>query len=129
MTRMYGSAWRRVGLWMAAGLSSVVLGCGSAGGYPDTGFGAGAPVPPTKTCDDFCARSADCFVALCNENTSSTRYTALRDVIDNDCLASCTDANLQAEATDASWQCVFTSSCRQVFEHDVCNAKARYSCP
>jgi hypothetical protein len=126
---MFASAWirRRVGLWIATGLFPVLLGCDSAG-YPDSGYGAAETVPPTKNCKDFCARSADCIVALCDENTSSTSYTVIHDVIDSECLASCTDAQLQAVATDASWQCFFDSSCRQVFENDVCKANARYSC-
>ena len=58
----------------------------------------------------------------------TTSFMATRDVLDNQCVAGCTDAQLQAEATDASWQCLFESSCRQVFEHDVCKANAQYSC-
>ena len=116
-----------MGLRMAAGVVSVLLGCGSAAN-PDSGYGAGEPVPLTKNCQDFCARNAECIVALCDENTSSTSYMAIHDVINSQCIASCTDAQLQAMATDASWQCYFQSTCRQVFEHDVCKANARYTC-
>jgi hypothetical protein len=127
---MFTSAWtrRRVGLRMAAGLFALLLGCDSAP-TPDSGYGAGQPVPPTKNCMDVCARSADCFVALCDENTSSTRYAGLRLVVDDQCLANCTEAQLQTMASDASWQCYFQSTCRQVFENDVCEVNARYSCP
>jgi hypothetical protein len=115
---------------MTAGLLPLLLGCDSTSyPHPDTGYGAAEPVPPTKSCADFCARSADCVVDLCDENTSSTRYAAIHDPLDAECLAGCTDAQLQAMATDASWQCFFTASCRQVFDNDVCKASVRYSCP
>ena len=119
---------RRVSRLLATGLLSVLLGCDTAAGQPDSGYGAAQPVPATKTCKDFCARSADCIVALCDEDMSSTSYAAIHDPFENQCLAGCTDAQIQAVATDASWQCFFTSSCRQVFAHDVCNAGGHYSC-
>jgi hypothetical protein len=129
MTRMLARAWSRcrVGVFTAACVVPVLLGCSSAGEF-DSGFGAGEPVPPTKNCQDFCARNAECIVALCDEDTSSTSYMAIHDKIDSACVASCTDAQLQATATDPSWQCYFQSSCRQVFAHDVCMANARYTC-
>lgn len=130
MTSMFACAWIRspLALCLAACLFPVLLGCDGTPSFPDTGYGAAEPVPPTKNCKDFCARDADCIVALCDENMSTTSFMAIRVVFDNECLAGCTDAQLQAEATDANWQCLFESSCRQVFEHDVCKANARYSC-
>src|SRR5262245_21612040 len=121
---MFANAWirRRVTPCLAACLFPILLGCDGAAGFPDTGHGAGQPVPPTKNCKDYCARSADCIVALCDENMSTTSFMAIRDGFENQCVAGCTDAQLQAEANDASWQCLFESSCRQVFEKDVCKA-------
>jgi hypothetical protein len=112
------------------GLFAIVLGCdaGAPVTVPDSGYGAHAPVPATKTCKDLCARSADCVVALCDENMSTTSFVGIRDAFESQCLSSCSDATLAAMATDASWRCLFDSTCRQVFERDVCMAHASYTC-
>jgi hypothetical protein len=101
--------------------------CGSAG-HPDTGYGAGQPAPATPTCAALCERSADCLVTLCDEDTMSTRYEALRSLVAGQCNATCTDALLQSMATGNSWRCLFESSCRQVYEQDLCAAHASYHC-
>jgi hypothetical protein len=103
------------------------LGCGG-GGHPDSGYGRGAPVPPIETCADLCQRSADCFEHLCDEDTMSTRYDALGSILADQCMSTCTDALLQQKITPAAWQCLFQSSCRQVFESDVCHDMATYKC-
>jgi hypothetical protein len=125
---MSGSAWGRLG-WgpcIAACALSVVLGCDS--GHPDSGYGAAAPVPATKTCADLCARIADCGVALCDEDSMSTKYSVTREPIDTECLSTCTDDQVQSMISDPAWGCTFRDSCRQVFENDLCHGHARYSC-
>jgi hypothetical protein len=125
------SAWGRVSrgafLGTTFGAALMALGCDS-GGHPDTGFGADAAVPATINCMDLCQRSADCVVDLCDEDTNSTKFAAGAELIDQSCLSTCTDPQLQVVATQASWSCLFTSTCRQAFGDDVCHASARYSC-
>lgn len=118
--------------WVAVLAAGFIAGSGCGGGsgppaHPDTGFGAGETVPATPNCVDLCLRDVDCGVALCNEDTMSTRYTALADLLASQCLAACS-AVPAVNVTQAQWQCLFQSSCRQVFEIDVCHAAAHYSC-
>ncbi|HTA21445.1 MAG TPA: hypothetical protein VK989_19265 [Polyangia bacterium] len=115
----------RLGITLGAAL--IALGC-DGGGRPDTGFGGDAAVPATINCTDFCQRSADCFVDLCDEDTSSTRYAGGEVLVEQSCLSTCTDPRLQAAATQASWNCLFQSTCRQAFGEDVCHENGRYSC-
>ena len=109
----------------------LIVGCGGgsggSSGHPDTGAGAGQ-VPPTALpdCAGLCARFSFCAIALCNEDTHSTMYTGSHD-FDLVCAASCNDAALQA-ISSSDWQCLFQSSCRQVFEHGACHQQAGYSC-
>ena len=98
------------------------------GGHPDTGYGERTPVPAQVTCLDACARIADCAVALCNEDTTSTRFSALEDAFVADCLAGCVDNLLAAQLPPPAWSCMFTESCRAVFEHDTCEIQGRYTC-
>jgi hypothetical protein len=125
------SAWGRVSrgafLGITFGAALMALGCDS-GGRPDTGYGGDAAVPATINCADLCQRTADCFVDLCDEDTSSTKYAGITEGIDESCLSSCTDPQLQAVATQTSWSCLFQSTCREAFGDDVCHASARYSC-
>jgi len=114
-------------LGLVAGVGLALAGCDSAG-HPDTGYGAGPVAPTPLNCMALCERSADCLVALCDEDTMSTRYEAIRSPVTSECEASCTDALLQSMATGNSWRCLFESSCRQVYEHDVCAAHASYRC-
>ena len=106
----------------------LAAGCGGDAGHPDTGVGAGQTPPAVPNCADFCARAADCFVALCDEDTMSTRYDGLASILEDQCNATCTDAQLQAAASPTSWQCFFEDSCRQVFGEDACHGMAHYSC-
>jgi hypothetical protein len=55
-------------------LIATNVSCDSAG-HPDTGAGANKTPPAVETCADLCQRLADCVVTLCDEDTSSTRYT------------------------------------------------------
>ena len=48
---------------------------------PDTGAGAAQAVPATRTCADLCARLGACFEVLCNEDTKSTNYDGLGDLL------------------------------------------------
>jgi hypothetical protein len=101
--------------------------CGSDA-HPDTGYGGNKPVPSQITCMAACTRIADCAVALCNEDTDSTRYSGLEELLIDDCLVSCNDADLAAQIAPPAWSCMFTETCRGVFEHDVCDVDGRYTC-
>jgi hypothetical protein len=118
--------------WFILALAVAVAGaaaCGSSDpGHPDTGYGADQPVPATVNCTDLCARGADCAAQLCHEDTMSTMYTGLAQILDAECESACNDAVL-AQLTAANWQCYFTSSCRQVFGENVCQTpNTKYSC-
>jgi hypothetical protein len=112
-----------------------VAGCGGGDGNddnpparkPDTGFGAAQPVPAPPTCTDLCTRLADCSAALCNEDTGSTRYDGLADILSANCDAMCADSSL-TKITAAEWQCLFQSSCRQAIDYDTCGTGASYFC-
>jgi len=115
--------------WFAVSVLLLALGCGGdSPGHPDTGAGAGQTPPATENCMDLCQRIGSCAVILCNEDTMSTRYTGLDTLLADQCVAGCTDAQIQSGITAAQWQCVFESSCRQVFEHDTCHAMSHYNC-
>lgn len=127
----------RLGTGMALVCTLAVVGCGGGGDddddddnakKPDTGYGAAQTVPTTRSCVDFCARAGDCAAQLCNEDTNSTRYDALADLLASLCEGQCTEATLQSNATDSEWQCYFQSSCRQVFDYDTCHIQASYTC-
>jgi hypothetical protein len=125
------SAWDRalrgVVSGIALGASLSALGCDS-GGHPDTGVGANQTPPAVMTCADLCQREAQCVADLCDEDTSSTNYDGLVPAFTDDCEANCTDADVQARIATPQWQCIFQSSCRQVFEYDVCHGSGRYNC-
>jgi len=108
---------------------AVAAACGgSAPGHPDTGYGANQPVPATVNCTDLCTRGGDCGAQLCNEDTMSTMYTVLAPLLISECESECNDTVL-VQLTPANWQCYFQSSCRQVFEDNVCQtANTKYSC-
>ena len=111
-------------------IATAVSACGGSDGttHPDTGYGANQPVPTTVNCTDFCARAADCGSQLCNEDTMSTNYTALAPLLAGECQSACT-APLLAQLTPTVWQCYFQSSCRQIFEDNVCHvSNASYTC-
>lgn len=97
---------------------------------PDTGYGKSEPVPPTQTCVDFCARAGECAEALCNEDSHSTRYTGLGDVLGSICEGQCSDSIVSTKITAAEWQCMFQDSCRQAFDsaYDSCHTQASYTC-
>jgi hypothetical protein len=125
--RVWGRISRGALLGLAFGAALVALGCDS-GEHPDTGFGGDAAVPATINCADLCQRSATCVVDLCDEDSSSMKFAGIGQPVDEECLASCTDPQLQAAASQASWDCLFKSTCRQAFGENVCNANAHYSC-
>jgi hypothetical protein len=108
-------------------LLATNVSCDSAG-HPDTGAGANKTPPAVETCVDLCQRLADCVVTLCDEDTSSTRYDAIHDPVASSCVAPCTDAQIQSKVTPDMWSCIFKSSCRQVFQDDVCHGMSHYSC-
>ena len=106
----------------------LVLGCGGDAGHPDTGVGAGAAVPTVEGCTDYSTRSTFCAVALCDEDTMSMNYDSLGPALQNTCNSTCTDAQLQTIVSPTAWECLFQSSCRQVYEHDACHVAATYRC-
>jgi|KBSMisStandDraft_5_1062788.scaffolds.fasta_scaffold106773_2 hypothetical protein len=108
----------------------LLAACGdSAPRRPDTGAGAGQTPPSAINCNDFCQRTSECFVTLCNEDTGSTQYNALMSVVLGECQAQCTDAALQSMVPTAAWQCLFQSSCRQALDYNTCNASpGSYKC-
>jgi len=97
--------------------------------HPDTGIGAGETPPAMIDCLDLCLRGAECVGDLCNEDKMSTVYSALAEQLALQCNSTCATSppNLAA-ITQTEWQCLFQSSCRQVFERDVCKVNAHYSC-
>jgi hypothetical protein len=116
---------------IACAILAAALGCGgdSPPRHPDTGAGAGQTPPTTVNCVDFCQRSSQCLVTLCDEDTMSTQYDALLDLVVMQCQSSCVDATIQSMINPTAWQCLFQSSCRQVFEYNTCNATpASYRC-
>jgi hypothetical protein len=122
--------WTVRAAWIAIAAVAVTaaLSCDDSGpAHPDTGVGAGETPPATPNCLDLCLRGAACAGPLCNEDTMSTRYTALSDQLASLCGAVCGATQLPP-ITQTQWQCLFQQSCRQVFEHDVCGVDASYSC-
>ncbi len=131
-------------LVILAGLLTTASSCGGPAppppvAHPDTGIGGGETPPATVNCLDLCLRGAYCAGALCNEDTMSTGYTALAEQLDSQCEIDCSVAETlvssrsTTQTTDpttvaAEWQCMFQSSCRQVFQDDVCGVQATYSC-
>ena len=122
-------------VWLAIFGAVFMVTAGCDGGsstpattHPDTGVGAGETPPAMINCLDFCLRGADCLGQLCNEDKMTTAYTALADAIASQCSAECATAGSFAAVTPADWQCLFQSSCRQVFERDVCGVQAHYTC-
>ena len=109
---------------------AATLGCGSDSppSHPDTGAGAGQPIPPTENCVDLCTRLGACVVTLCDEDTKSTQFEGLQSLLSSECVAGCTDALVMSTFNATAWSCLFQSSCRQVFEHDVCHTQANYHC-
>lgn len=119
---------RRGCSWITLGMIVLAVGCG--GGtepHPDTGIGANQTVPAAITCTDFCQRSSDCLVDLCDEDKNTTEFEYLQDPVTEQCESTCTDAQIQV-LTQAEWSCLFQQSCRQVFQDDACHIQANYSC-
>jgi hypothetical protein len=132
---MIRSSTARTG-WLAVVLAAftTALGCDDSGSsppppavHPDTGAGAGETPPATITCLDLCLRTNDCGGKLCDEDKMTTAYSALTSQLALQCSVTCASAPT-LPVTPAEWQCLFQSSCRQVFEHDVCHVRAHYSC-
>jgi hypothetical protein len=117
-------------LVIAAVAVTPAASCGdgaSTPAHPDTGAGAGETPPAAVSCVDLCLRNAACAAPLCNEDTMSTMYTALADLLASQCAPLCAGVQVPP-ITATQWQCLFQSSCRQVFEHDVCGVGATYTC-
>ena len=113
---------------------TAALGCGDSGPptapmHPDTGVGAGDTPPATVNCVDLCLRTVYCGGQLCDEDKMTTAYSTLANQLALQCNTTCSTAPPYLGAiTPAHWQCVFQSSCRQVFEQQVCGAMSHYSC-
>ena len=115
------------GRWIAVGLLVATWGCDGEERRPDTGYGANQPVPVTINCTDMCTRLADCLVALCNEDTHSTRYDSIKTSLLADCAGGCIDADVQ-KSDPPVWSCLFQSSCREVIDYSICYPGANYHC-
>jgi len=119
---------------VVAGILSALGACGDGSdgggsGRPDTGYGAGQVAPATVNCVDACQRVADCAGHLCDEDTSSTRYSPFIPNLSADCQSSCSGVDLSSAFTAAQWQCIFRDSCRQVFDFGACHtANTSYTC-
>jgi hypothetical protein len=122
-------------------MTSVILvaaaGCGGGGDddddaaarKPDTGYGTGQPVPDPRSCAELCNRLGDCAEALCNEDTHSTRYDGLGELLASQCTATCDESLVDTKLTADQWQCLFQKSCRQAIDYDDCRTGgASYSC-
>jgi hypothetical protein len=123
----FRSPGRALLLTFVTALLATNISCDSAG-HPDTGAGANQPPPAVETCAGLCQRLADCVVTLCDEDTNSSRYIALHEPISNSCMSTCTDALVQSNITPTAWNCTFQSSCRRVFQDDVCHGMSQYNC-
>ncbi|HMF39461.1 MAG TPA: hypothetical protein VKQ32_02145 [Polyangia bacterium] len=106
----------------------TLIGCGDSARRPDTGAGAGQPVPPTENCVDLCNRLGSCVVILCDEDTHSMNYDGLGTLLADQCVSTCTDAQVMSGVSSTAWQCIFQSSCRQVFDYDTCHGMGTYHC-
>lgn len=95
---------------------------------PDTGYGANHPVPAAPSCMAFCERLTDCVIALCGEDTMSPPPAGERDLVMASCNASCEPAEGEGEIAWSILHCMFESSCREVFDYDVCDVNGRYHC-
>lgn len=107
-------------------LLCALAGCGDR--HPDSGYGANTPVPSMRTCEALCARMADCFVQICNEDTSSNDYDGAEDVLTYSCSSGCNDADVQSHFSDADWACIFMDSCREFVDYDACDLDVTYTC-
>jgi len=123
-TRLIGCALRIVALVI---LVNGLAGC-DGGEHPDTGYGAGLPVPATMNCSDLCTRLGDCAGHLCAEDKNNPAYIGLGGAAESQCLTSCTDVLLQSKATSTQWSCLFEKTCRAVFGHDACSMQSKYWC-
>lgn len=106
----------------------TVSACDDDDGPADSGYGAGQSVPAAMDCEHLCARMGDCFAALCNEDTMSTRYDGVGDLLRTQCEIGCADATVRSNISPDTWRCTFQSSCRAVFGQNKCGAMAKYSC-
>jgi len=93
---------------------------------PDTGVGAHQAVPELHTCQALCARLGDCAEELCNEDTKSTRYTGLGELLATQCAVTCDQATVDGRITPTQWTCLFEKSCRQAIDYDDCNTGGAY---
>jgi hypothetical protein len=114
----------------------ALLGCAGGGDddeaaeprKPDTGYGKGATVPSPRTCTDLCTRLGECAGQLCNEDTRSTHYDGLGELLALQCEAGCDETLVNSKLTAEQWQCLFQSSCREAVDYDVCHAQGSYYC-
>ena len=106
------------------GISLVLLLLASCGQYGRTN------VPSSPSCDSLCDRIADCTRHLCNVDTNTNSYDSLEPMLYEDCMSDCQDADIElfAEQLPVVYECVFESSCREVFADDICESDSYYVC-
>ena len=78
--------------------------------------------------NDLCNRLGSCVVILCDEDTHSMNYDGLGTLLADQCVSTCTDAQVMSGVSSTAWQCIFQSSCRQVFDYDTCHGMGTYHC-
>jgi hypothetical protein len=123
----------KFGRALTGALVLMAVACGGGGDddddavarKPDTGVGANASVPDPRECEALCYRLGDCAEALCNEDTHSTRYTGLGDLLGSQCTSMCNPSLLEKFTPD-QWQCLFQKSCRQAIDYDDCHTGGAY---
>jgi len=93
---------------------------------PDTGVGAHQIAPEVHGCEELCSRLGDCAEALCNEDTQSTRYTGLGDLLADQCVSTCDQMTVDTRITPTQWACLFEKSCRQAIDYDDCHTGGAY---
>jgi hypothetical protein len=105
-----------------------ILACDGSS-HPDSGYGANETPPSQVNCTNLCARLCDCGGHLCSEDTGNAAYIDMfSTVLLDQCVSTCTDANVQSKMTAANWQCLFQQSCRKAVGEDACHVQANYHC-
>jgi hypothetical protein len=116
-------------VWLGVVAVGASLGCDTGPpAHPDTGYGANQPVPAVENCVDACQRIGDCSAELCSEDTNNPAYAGAAAAVAASCESTCTDTEVMSAFPLATWQCIFTDSCRQVFGEDSCHAMGHYNC-
>lgn len=115
--------------FVVLGISAILgfTGCGGGGGGGG-GDGRGRPAPPEMNCEDYCERTKQCIVELCEEDVGRPVPAVLLDLLDTQCPKVCSEQLLMTGLDQAKWECLFENSCRQILADDICQVSATYAC-